>query len=88
MSYEDNFNLEDYLAFELRRGDEYAAPHRDLEFDVTVQRKLHDELELKLDFKNPSMVSRGRKNDVLIVEVQDNSFFSKTNSPVKVKPGT
>ena len=84
----DSFNLEDYMAFELRRGDQFAADPKDLSFDVVVKRKISDELEFKIDFENPYMVSTGQHNDILVCEIKDDPFFSRVDEPVNVKPGT
>ena len=84
----DSFNLEDYMAFELRRGDQFAADPKDLAFDVVVKRKISDELEFKINFENPYMVSTGQHNDILVCEIKDDPFFSRVDEPVNVKPGT
>ena len=47
------FELSDFLLFELRRGDENSAPVQDLNFSVLVERKETDELFMKVEFEKP-----------------------------------
>ena len=57
----DNFELSQYIKFELRRGDENSAPASDLQFEVSIQKKEDTELFLKVEFEKPDMVSMGQR---------------------------
>ena len=67
--------------FELRRGDDDSAPPEDLLFTVKVRRTESDMIDLHLDFENPEQVSIGSKKDMLVIEVADYKFFSRTDEP-------
>ena len=74
-----SFELSDYLSFVLRRGSEDSADRESLEFEVSVQRTLTDEIFFRIHFENPSKVSTGSKLDQLVVEIEDEEFFTRTD---------
>ena len=75
------FNLNEVVAFELRRGDEDSADAEYLSFNVGVEKLVSDELVMKLDFDHPEKVSTGSQPDFVICEIRDAYFFSQVNGP-------
>ena len=82
------FDLSEYIAFELYRGDEYAADASDLSFMVTIADIADDRLYFKMKFDNPSSVSIGMEKDIIAARVIDETFFSGTDSPMAIEQGT
>lgn len=82
------FDLSKIIAFELRRGDDDAAPPKDLDFLVSVDRRDSKEIHMKIKFDNPGSVSTGSKPDVVVAEIRDAYFFSSTDGPSLIKKGT
>ena len=77
-----------YISFEIRRGDEYSAPASELAFDVLIDDSAADRLNFKLRFENPTSVSIGLSNDVMIGTILDESFFCSKDSPMTITKGT
>ena len=75
------FNLNEVVAFELRRGDEDSADDEYLSFKVGVDKLMSDELVIKLDFDHPEKLSTGSQPDFVICEIRDAYFFSQVNGP-------
>ena len=82
------FDLSEYIAFELYRGDEYAADSDVLSFVVTIAEIAEDRLYFKMKFDNPSSVSIGMEKDIIAAKVIDETFFSGTDSPNAIEQGT
>lgn len=82
------FNLGEYIAFELYRGDEYSAPASELGFEVTIDDIANDRLYFKMRFENPSSVSLGMQSDVMVATILDETFFCSTDSPMSIARGT
>ena len=76
------------MKFEVRRGGEDSAAPKDLAFEVGVNKTEQDELFLNVKFENPYLVSTGEKKDMLVAEVVDSDFFSRTSDAESVKEGT
>ena len=53
------FNLNNYMTFELRRGDEDSAQNDDLTFDVLVDRIESEMIYFRVKFDKPTAVSQG-----------------------------
>ena len=47
-----------------------------------------DELYFNVKFKDPVMVSTGMKKDMIIAEVANKEFFSRTDTPAGIEEGT
>ena len=47
------FDLGKYIAFELKRGDEYSANPSKLGFQVVIEDIAKDKMNFKLRFENP-----------------------------------
>ena len=79
-SEQKGFDLNEYMAFELRRGNETPAEPDQLNFEVLMAEVKVDQLSLKLKFENPTMVSIGLEQDEVVGTVIDESFFASENS--------
>ena len=47
-----------------------------------------DKMKFKLRFENPTSVSIGLRNDVIIARILDESFFCSNDSPLSIDKGT
>lgn len=76
------------MAFELRRGDETSAEPSQLGFEVLIDELADDKLYFKLRFENPTMVSIGLINDVVVGTILDETFFCSEESSKRIERGT
>ena len=83
----DDFNLSDFLKFEVLRGGEDSADIQVLNFNVSSQGVIYDELSFKIKFENPDYVSIGSMSDILTVEVVNPTFFSSLTTGTSIAAG-
>lgn len=81
------FDLSQYMAFELRRGDEDSADPKDLKFEVLIDALEGDNLKFKMRFDKPQMVSKGSVQDEIIGTIINSDFFSSSTSSKGIKVG-
>lgn len=43
---------------------------------------------MNIEFEHPEMVSIGSKPDLLVAEIEQESFFSRIDEPPSIKQGT
>ena len=60
----------------LERGDENSAPLELLQFVVKVIEFREKAMDLKIEFENPDMVSKGYYADTIEVQFKNNDFFA------------
>lgn len=82
------FDLSQYMAFEMRRGDEDSAPASELGFSVVIDSLEGDSLKFKMRFDKPASVSKGSKPDVIVGTVLDADFFSSADSSQGITVGS
>lgn len=82
------FDLSQYMAFELRRGDEDSADPKDLTFEVLIDALEGDNLKFKMRFDKPHQVSKGSVPDQIIGTIINSDFFSASDSSKGIKVGT
>ena len=85
MESSSGFDLSQYIAFELRRGDESSGEPEKLAFDVSIDDLEGDKLYFKLKFENPTLVSTGLIKDVMVGTILDETFFCSDDSPTTIE---
>lgn len=70
------------------RGDELSAATSELGFEVSIEEITGDTMYFKLHFENPTRVSIGSVQDVLVATIEDEEFFCSNDSPQAIPEGT
>ena len=84
----EDFNLSNFLTFEIQRGAEDSADSKYLGFTIASAGLENNLLKFELIFDDPLQVSIGLQNDVLMTTIVDGSFFSSEANGLPIEAGT
>ena len=82
------FDLMEFLQFEIERGADNSAPVQNMTFSVNSTEVSGSNLHFKAIFDNPLEISKGSAKDVLIITSKNAAFFANVETGATIETGT